>query len=139
MVPFGKPVQYAFACGVPVFCYDHFGGPGYLSAESFEAAESRNFSGRCRPGARAPEVLAREILDDYAKGLAFAGRELPERFRLVHELDRLLEMPVQPNAEKARRLEAVVARVRREAAAARVIRDLARCQYLPFPHYAPRT
>jgi len=27
----GKTVQYAVVSGVPVFCYDQFGGPGYLS------------------------------------------------------------------------------------------------------------
>lgn len=43
----GKTVQYALLSGVPVFCYDHFGGPGWLTKENFDKACFYNFSGRC--------------------------------------------------------------------------------------------
>lgn len=42
----GKTVQYALRAGVPVYLYDHFGGPGWLTSENFERAEWFNFSGR---------------------------------------------------------------------------------------------
>lgn len=42
----GKSVQYALRAGVPVFIYDHFGGPGWLTEENFDRASHFNFSGR---------------------------------------------------------------------------------------------
>jgi glycosyltransferase involved in cell wall biosynthesis len=42
----GKTVAYALRAGVPVYLYDHFGGPGWLTSENFERAEYFNFSGR---------------------------------------------------------------------------------------------
>lgn len=43
----GKSVQYALRAGVPVFLYDHFGGPGWLrDSKTFWRAEDFNFSGR---------------------------------------------------------------------------------------------
>jgi hypothetical protein len=42
----GKTVQYALRAGVPVFLYDHFGGPGWLTEENFDTAAHFNFSGR---------------------------------------------------------------------------------------------
>lgn len=42
----GKTVQYALRAGVPVFCYDQFGGPGWLNETNFQKAEWHNFSGR---------------------------------------------------------------------------------------------
>ena len=45
----GKSVQYALVSGVPVFLYDHFGGPGWLTEENFEKAAYHNFSGRGFP------------------------------------------------------------------------------------------
>lgn len=45
----GKSVQYALTTGVPVFLYDHFGGPGWLTEDNFETASYYNFSGRGFP------------------------------------------------------------------------------------------
>ena len=42
----GKSVQYAMCAGVPVFVYDSFGGPGWLTEENFELTGYYNFSGR---------------------------------------------------------------------------------------------
>lgn len=42
----GKSVQYALRAGCPVFLYDHFGGPGWITDENFRQCEYYNFSGR---------------------------------------------------------------------------------------------
>lgn len=42
----GKSVQYALRAGVPVFLYDSFGGPGWLTEDNFDTAAHFNFSGR---------------------------------------------------------------------------------------------
>ncbi|WP_410209537.1 hypothetical protein [Aquirhabdus sp.] len=46
IVSIGKTVQYALVLGLPVYCYDHFGGPGWLSMSNVEQALYYNFSGR---------------------------------------------------------------------------------------------
>lgn len=46
VISIGKTVQDCLVSGVPVYVYDYFGGPGYLSEENFEQAAFYNFSGR---------------------------------------------------------------------------------------------
>lgn len=71
VVSIGKTVQYALVAGRPVFCYDKFGGPGWLDTENVERAASRNFSGRGFDK-RSPDVLARELVQGLESGAAFA-------------------------------------------------------------------
>ena len=47
IVTIGKTVQYSLAARRPVFCYDRFGGPGWITPQNFETAQYFNFSGRC--------------------------------------------------------------------------------------------
>jgi hypothetical protein len=47
VVTIGKTVQYGLALQMPVFCYDHFGGPGWITEENINKAAEYNFSGRC--------------------------------------------------------------------------------------------
>lgn len=46
VISIGKTVQYCFALKIPVYCYDHFGGPGWLDDCNFDLACCNNFSGR---------------------------------------------------------------------------------------------
>ena len=46
VVSIGKSVQYAIAAGLPVYCYDRFGGPGWLDLDNVSSARYHNFSGR---------------------------------------------------------------------------------------------
>lgn len=46
VISIGKTVQYCLATATPVYCYDHFGGPGYLNTHNFGKAKKLNFSGR---------------------------------------------------------------------------------------------
>ncbi|BBJ00028.1 hypothetical protein FGKAn22_17200 [Ferrigenium kumadai] len=46
VISIGKTVQYCFALKIPVYCYDHFGGPGWLNKHNFDLAYRNNFSGR---------------------------------------------------------------------------------------------
>lgn len=63
----GKTVQYALASGRPVYCYDHFGGPGWLTLENFEEVGRRNFSGRGNAS-----KAAADIVDELRNGFAGA-------------------------------------------------------------------
>lgn len=46
VISIGKTVQYCLVEGIPVFVYDRFGGPGYLTADNYNQAVYFNFSGR---------------------------------------------------------------------------------------------
>ena len=39
VITIGRTVQQCFALGVPVYVYDYFGGPGYITDENFGEAE----------------------------------------------------------------------------------------------------
>jgi len=78
VISIGKTVQYCIQAGVPVFCYDHFGGPGWLTAENFETAGSFNFSGRGLQTRReAPELLS-EFVNGYVRAAEFAANQRSE-------------------------------------------------------------
>lgn len=89
VVTIGKTVQQAFRARLPVFCYDRFGGPGWLSVDNLGLAEMTNFSGRCTPSKRSAEELAREIREEFAS--AFIYSEVPERFCLELMMDRVIQ------------------------------------------------
>jgi len=71
VVTIGKTVQYALLSGTPVYCYDHFGGPGWLTPENFEVARFANFSGRGfeRKDSRS---ISRELVGDYGTAVTDA-------------------------------------------------------------------
>ncbi len=47
VITIGRTVQYCLALGIPVYCYDRFGGPGWITESNIESASKFNFSGRC--------------------------------------------------------------------------------------------
>lgn len=61
VISIGKTVQMALMAGRAVYCYDHFGGPGWLTPENVEAAAQRNFSGRCTPTRKTSAEIVRDI------------------------------------------------------------------------------
>lgn len=65
----GKTTQYAIAAGIPVYCYDHFGGDGWLTPKNFQLGREFNFSGRGGRGRISTECLAIELCDGYAASL----------------------------------------------------------------------
>lgn len=72
VVTIGRTVQTALVLGVPVFCYDHFGGPGWLSPSNVEAAASRNYSGRCTGGRLEAPMLVEALLEGFDQARADA-------------------------------------------------------------------
>jgi hypothetical protein len=73
----GKSVQYALRAEVPVYLYDHFGGPGWLTKENFHRAEYYNFSGR------GFQRKTREIIESEIRHIP-APLKCPDRFKLEH-------------------------------------------------------
>lgn len=94
VVTIGRTVQHALATGMPVYCYDQFGGPGWIKCNNVIDAEFYNFSGRCTRRALDPVSLASEILDGYSD--AFQDREelyrlARERYQLRKNINQVLE------------------------------------------------
>lgn len=107
VVSIGKTVQYALVAGRAAFCYDRFGGPGWLDIENVDSAAATNFSGRGFDKRR-PAALARELIDGWERGLEFS-REYREtaihRYRLanaLHELRTKVEAAGSPSGGPAR-------------------------------------
>lgn len=124
VISIGKTVQYALAGRIPVFVYDHFGGPGYLDAGNRELAHRFSFTGRCCERRVPADELAREIMEDYGKGSDFAAgcEDLwLQQFRLERYLEAVPRMPARPNEAKraAMRAEPFLAQERLMAAHAR--------------------
>lgn len=66
VITIGRTVQQCFACGVPVFVYDYFGGPGYINSNNLELAKAHNFSGRGFTKMDALKIK-KEIISGYPK------------------------------------------------------------------------
>jgi hypothetical protein len=94
VVTIGKTVQYALLACCPIFCYDHFGGPGWLSDENFEETAYRNFSGLTAPNRYDGPTLAERLLGGFVPAADFAAN-LPDaliaQYRLEPHVARLLD------------------------------------------------
>jgi len=65
VITIGKTVQYCLCANVPVYVYDHFGGPGYLSEDNIKIASDYNFSGRGFSKKTSKQII-KEIIDGYS-------------------------------------------------------------------------
>jgi O-antigen biosynthesis protein len=93
IISIGKTVQYCFALGIPVYCYDYFGGPGYISKTNFEKTEYHNFSGKCYNRQLEAAVLAKEIISGYEEALKNAQhfKEIAkEKYNLKANVENIL-------------------------------------------------
>jgi hypothetical protein len=86
VVTIGHTVQKALARGVPVFCYDHFGGPGWITSANLDHAEANLFAG-LDASRRPAEALLREMVDGHAQAISEAPalRDVARRRYLVEE------------------------------------------------------
>lgn len=85
----GKTVQYGMCAGRPVFCYDYFGGPGWLSKDNIATAKFHNFSGR-----GFEERTARELVEELTSGFPAAYKQclsMLERAREEFSYERVLD------------------------------------------------
>ncbi len=96
VVTIGKTVPYGLSMGIPCYVYDHFGGPGWLSEQNYEASASDAFSGRRAQEFRTPATIAAEITGGYRAALDYVSRNRPSfvsRWRLSDRVERLLMDP----------------------------------------------
>ncbi|MGL4387172.1 hypothetical protein [Snodgrassella alvi] len=90
IISIGKTVQYGLLAGVPVYCYDHFGGPGYLDTKNFQKAKYYNFSGRGFNRKTAEQIVF-EIENNYNHAFDFSYNFSEKNsFILENFLDKLI-------------------------------------------------
>ncbi|MBT9289466.1 hypothetical protein [Prosthecodimorpha staleyi] len=109
VVSIGKTIPYGLIAHTPVYVYDHFGGPGYLTPENRDRAARYNFSGRCTERRLTPDAVVEEIMSRYADGVRFAAttdEDFLDRYRLEPHLDRWMQLAGTSNADRVARLAA---------------------------------
>ena len=104
IISIGRTVQYALCLGVPIFCYDRFGGPGYITLDNWESMEKMNYSGRLKPISNKDldkslikhidaKALVNDMIDNYP-GVLKEVKQLRkiaiERYDLYKNLDKLM-------------------------------------------------
>ena len=96
VITIGRTVQHSMALSIPVFCYDRFGGPGWLNLKNFQLAEWFNYSGRCCHQKISSEQIVDRLITgfveaksctDFFKGYALKHYSLTKNINTV--LDRI--------------------------------------------------
>lgn len=73
VITIGRTVQYCVLSLLPVYVYDHFGGPGWLTMNNIDQAEWFNYSGRCTKERKAGHTIADEIVRGYHDAVKFVA------------------------------------------------------------------
>lgn len=71
VITIGKTVQYCLAMGIPVYCYDMFGGVGWITRDKIKEASDFNFSGRNFPIRKTALDICREIKEYKRENFTF--------------------------------------------------------------------
>ncbi len=136
VVTIGKTAQYALALRRPVFCYDRFGGPGWITASTIDTAAWHNFSGRGFDVAPSPEALAAQIVRGFAAAREFIDGLGPDDlapYSLSDRLDALLDMAKRllcdPDRSAARLARLADPEFRRALRGEANLRSLAEVEY----------
>ena len=93
IISIGKTVYYALAMGKLVYCYDYFGGYGYINKDNVEEAYKYNFSGRGFGKKKTAEEILSEIKDEFLitqKDLMKLKEFSYDNFNFENNMDKLL-------------------------------------------------
>ena len=61
VITIGRTAQYCLSMGIPLYCYDSFGGPGWITKDNIKLSSEFNFSGRCTGTKKSPEQIFSEM------------------------------------------------------------------------------
>jgi len=80
VITIGKTVQYCLVLGIPVYCYDQFGGCGFLNRQNYKKAFEFNFSGRGFDK-KTPKSISSELYNGFfeARDYMYANRETAKK------------------------------------------------------------
>lgn len=91
IITIGHTVQKSLARNIPVFCYDRFGGPGWITLKNIDHAERFNFSGRCSHKKMSGKEIFHEVTNGFQAALnANFDHICQERFSLSMNITKLL-------------------------------------------------
>ncbi|MBD2488092.1 glycosyltransferase [Aulosira sp. FACHB-615] len=93
IITIGRTVQHCMALEIPVFCYDHFGGPGWLTPDNFQIAEWFNYSGRCCYQRFQSEQIMDSLINGFIeskKYLSFFKNYAIENYSLTKNVETVL-------------------------------------------------
>jgi O-antigen biosynthesis protein len=93
IITIGRTVQHSMALGIPVFCYDHFGGPGWLTPDNFKVAESFHYSGKCCYQKFQSEQIVNHLINGFSESktyLSFFRNYAFENYSLTKNIDMVL-------------------------------------------------
>ncbi|MBD2346117.1 glycosyltransferase [Anabaena subtropica] len=93
VITIGRTVQHSMALGIPAFCYDHFGGPGWLTPENFQIAEWFNYSGRCCYQKLTSEQIVDKLINEFVeskKNVSFFQSYAINNYSLTKNIDTVL-------------------------------------------------
>jgi hypothetical protein len=110
VITIGKTVQFALAQAVPVFVYDHFGGPGYLDKKGIKRHEDFNFSGRSSPEKLTSNELLDSILNGYPRAVDFAryaSKQIAPKYTINFQMEQLDGKLSQLNGKPTRLLSRI--------------------------------
>ena len=89
VISIGKTVQYCILSEKPIYIYDTFGGPGYLTKKNYQKVKKANFSGRGYKKKTAQKIFE-EIINGWNNAQLFA-KNMPESERNNYRLDYVIE------------------------------------------------
>ena len=89
IITIGKTAVYCLGSNIPVYVYDHFGGPGYLSEKNIDKTRYRTFSGRGFPSKKA-NTIANEIINNYSKAVKYQSSNV-DFFKNTFSIDKQLK------------------------------------------------
>ena len=92
IISIGKTVQYCFSLKVPIYCYDHFGGPGFITPDNIQFEEFYNFSGRGTDRKLSGQEIFNDISSNFSdamKHLEFLYEYSKENFILENNINNL--------------------------------------------------
>lgn len=94
VITIGRTVQQCFAARIPVYVYDHFGGPGYITKENIQKAQDFNFSGRGFNKKQTQEIF-QDIINNYENNLSnlsYLNEYAQENFSLTKTFNSMLQI-----------------------------------------------
>ncbi|GGE27931.1 glycosyltransferase [Streptococcus himalayensis] len=101
VIGIGKNIPYCLVMGKPIYVYDHFAGPGFLTDENFELAEYHNFSGRgFEEQKRTSKEIAKDIVANFSAAKNFQEKNL-ERFQEQFSLQNIIPLILKTVEQRA--------------------------------------
>ncbi len=95
-ITIGHSVQKSISRGFKTYCYDHFGGAGWIIQSNFDLALEYNFSGRCCSRKLDSSDIAKEILNEISTP-SINTNNLLERANTLFSLDKnILQLLIKP-------------------------------------------